>query len=101
MQVSYGVPTIQELASIRPNAQAAQKASALHQKDLDNLDKILVDFFWFYGNRYQIWNHVVSVNIGRWQERRIQDQQKLFLPNQQRFAQRLSFFLYFLLVLFL
>lgn len=62
MQVSYEVPTIPELASIRPNAQAAQKASTLHQKDLDNLDKILVDFFWFYGNRYQIWNHVSTID---------------------------------------
>lgn len=84
MQVNFSLPTIQEMASMRPNAEAIKKANASLQKDLENVDKLLVDFFWFYGNRYQIWNHVISLNIGRWQERRIQDQQKFFLPNQKR-----------------
>lgn len=84
MQVNYDVPIIQEMASIRSNKDALKKSVASLKKDLDSLDKILADFFRFYGHRYQIWNHMISLNIGRWQERRIQDQQKLFMPNQKR-----------------
>lgn len=43
-------------------------------------------FFAFYGNSYQMWNHVISAHIGRWQERRIQPEQKHFPPTQQRFV---------------
>lgn len=87
MQVNYEIPVISEIAAIRSNADAMKKATASFKKDLKNIDKILADFFWFYGQRYQIWNHVISLNIGRWQERRIQDQQKHFLPNQKRSVQ--------------
>lgn len=84
MQVNYEVPVAQDVHTIRSNAATMSKATASLQKDLANLDKMLADFFWFYGQRYQIWNHVISLKIGRWQERRIQDQQKHFLPNQKR-----------------
>lgn len=86
MQVNYEIPIISEMAAFRSNADAMKKAGASHKRDLANIDKLLADFFWFYGQRYQIWNHVISLNLGRWQERRIQDQQKHFLPNQKRFA---------------
>lgn len=84
MQVNYDVPIVQEINSIRSNAEAMKKAESSLKKDLTIFDKMLADFFWFYGQRYQIWNHVISLSIGRWQERRIQDQQKHFLPNQKR-----------------
>lgn len=85
MQANYEVPNLQEIVAIRSSPEeTAKKAEASLKKDLAIFDKILADFFWFYGQRYQIWNHVISLNIGRWQERRIQDQQKWFLPNQKR-----------------
>lgn len=86
MQVNYDVPVISEMATVRSNSDAMKKAGALAKKDLANIDKLLADFFWFYGQRYQIWNHVISLNIGRWQERRIQDQQKHYMPNQKRYV---------------
>lgn len=86
VQVNYDVPVIADIDTVRSNADAMKKVADTTKKDLDNFDKILAEFFWFYGQRYQIWNHVISLNIGRWQERRIQDQQKFFLPNQKRFA---------------
>lgn len=87
MQVNYDVPIIQEITSVRSKSDRLRKMNnALHKKDLISFDKILADFFWFYGQRYQIWNHVISLNIGRWQERRIQDQQKFYLPNQKRYG---------------
>lgn len=84
MQVNYDAPIAQDVHSIRSNSTAISNADASFRKDLTVFDKILADFFWFYGQRYQIWNHVISLSIGRWQERRIQDQQKFFLPNQKR-----------------
>lgn len=84
MQVNYDVPIIQEIASVRSNKDAMKKATESLKKEMATFDKILADFFWFYGQRYQIWNHVISLNIGRWQERRIQDQQKFFKSNQKR-----------------
>lgn len=84
MQANYDIPIVQEIATIRSNSDAMKTAEASLTKDSASFDKILAEFFWFYGQRYQIWNHVISLNIGRWQERRIQDQQKWFLPNQKR-----------------
>lgn len=86
MQVNYDIPAISDIGTIKSNPDALKKASASLKKDMTNIDKMLADFFWFYGQRYQIWNHVISLNIGRWQERRIQDQQKHFLPNQKRYV---------------
>lgn len=80
MQVNYEMPLRSELAD------AKKKPGASLKKDIKNIDKMLADFFYFYSNRYQVWNHVISVNIGRWQERRIQDQQKHFLPDQKRYV---------------
>lgn len=88
MQVNYDVPIIQEIASVRSNQEAMKKVNASLKKEMATFDKLLADFFWFYGQRYQIWNHVISLNIGRWQERRIQDQQKFFLPNQKRYIEK-------------
>lgn len=87
MQVNYDTPVISEITTTRSNSDAMKKASASFKKDMASIDKILTDFLWFYGQRYQIWNHVISLHIGRWQERRIQDQQKHFEPSQKRYAQ--------------
>lgn len=84
MQMNYDVPTIEGLAPKRSSVEAMKKAGASLEKDLQIVDKLLSEFFRFYGQRYQIGNHVISLNIGRWQERRIQGEQKFFLPNQKR-----------------
>lgn len=84
IQVNYEAPTLQEMMDMRSNATAMKTAQLSLKKDLAIFDKILADFFWFYGHRYQIWNHVISLSLGRWQERRIQDQQKHFMVNQKR-----------------
>lgn len=90
MQVNYDVPIAPDVHAMRSNSESLTKVKKSVQKDFAILDKILADFFWFYGQRYQIWNHVISLNIGRWQERRIQDQQKSFQPNQKRLRDGIS-----------
>lgn len=53
---------------------------------VSNFRLILKEFFNLYGSRYQMWNHVISTRIGRWQERRIQAKQTYFTPAQKRFV---------------
>lgn len=59
---------------------------------VSNYKRILKEFFNFYGKRYQIsssnqdTDHVISIQIGRWQERRIQPEQTFFNPAQQQFV---------------
>lgn len=47
---------------------------------------MLLEFFHFYGSRYEINNHLISARIGRWQEQRLTGQQKHFTPEQKRYS---------------
>lgn len=79
LQVEFGedsFPTVDELL----------QANASVNSNISNFRPILRQFFYFYGHRYQMWNHIISINIGRWQERRVQAEQRCFSPAQQRFA---------------
>lgn len=58
--------------------------SANVQSNISDFKPVLRQFFYFYGNRYQICNHVISINIGQWQERRLQAIQN-FSPAQNRY----------------
>lgn len=77
LQTTHNFPTAEQTS--------AQVCSA----DLD-FKTVLEEFFFFYGNRYQIWNHVISIHIGRWQERRLQPEQKSFTPAQQRYVNEVT-----------
>lgn len=84
LQMNYGLPAVG--ATLMANEEkttetTTAKSSADKTKDLN---KMLADFFHFYGGRYEINNHLISTWIGRWQEQRIQDQQKHFTPEQKR-----------------
>lgn len=73
LQTNHKFPTIEQ-------------TSVEVRSSISNFKLILKEFFDFYGNRYQIWNHVISTQIGRWQEQRIQPEQKSFKPAQQQFV---------------
>lgn len=51
---------------------------------MDLLKQGVGGFFKFYADRYEISNHLISVNIGRWQERRLQPHQSNFTSEQKR-----------------
>lgn len=51
---------------------------------LDHFKNIPRQFFDFYGNRYQMWNHVISAHIGQWQEREHKPTQRHFGEAKQQ-----------------
>lgn len=83
--MDYGLPAASDiLAASEAKATTTTtnaKSTAEHNK---NLNKMLADFFHFYGGRYEINNHLISTSIGRWQEQRLTGQQKHFTPEQKR-----------------
>ncbi|XP_055323571.1 uncharacterized protein LOC129578676 isoform X2 [Sitodiplosis mosellana] len=60
------------------------KSGPSSSSSITSFKMIPKEFFALYGNSYQMWNHVISAHIGRWQERRIQSEQKHFTEIQQR-----------------
>lgn len=52
----------------------------------EKFKRTAVEFFKFYSNQYQIKNHVISVNIGRWKNRVIDNQQSNLTPEEERFV---------------
>lgn len=85
LQMNYGLPAIGVIvmASEDKTTDAASYAKSNAEKTKD-LNKMLADFFHFYGGRYEINNHLISTSIGRWQEQRLTGQQKYFTPEQKR-----------------
>lgn len=69
--MNYDFPTIEE---------------TVVRSTVSNFKSALKGFFNFYGNQYDIPNHVISTQIGRWQQRRIQPEEKIFEPAQQQFV---------------
>lgn len=67
LQMNFDLPIVEEIKKITEPITNDSLA-----RDLNNFSHILFEFFRFYGERYQIWNHVISANIGQWQERRLQ-----------------------------
>lgn len=55
LQMNHNFPTIKE-------------TSINVCSTISNFKNALKEFFYFYGNHYQIRNHVISTQIGRWQQ---------------------------------
>lgn len=84
LQVQYDLPTVSAVSALVSASEKAYTKSAFEeQKDFG---RILFEFFYFYGSRYEINNHLISARIGRWQEQRLTGQQKYFTPEQKRFV---------------
>lgn len=81
LQMNYKMPTVADAAILAANIKPSTVISPDDQK---LFDKMLSDFFHFYGSRYEINNHLISARIGRWQEQRLTGQQKHFTPEQKR-----------------
>lgn len=84
LQMNYGLPAVSNILMTSEEKTADNtntKSSAELQKVLN---KMLADFFHFFGGRYEINNHLISTSIGRWQEKKLTGQQKHFTPEQKR-----------------
>lgn len=76
LQMNYSLPKIDDFS----------KTTSSVSSKIKSFKTIPREFFAFYGNNYQMWNHVISAHVGRWQERRIQSEQKHFTETQKRFV---------------
>ncbi|XP_031626107.1 uncharacterized protein LOC116342573 isoform X2 [Contarinia nasturtii] len=76
LQMNHKLPRVGDMQST--DNSASKTSNIVSFRDIPQ------NFFSFYGNSYQMWNHVISAHIGRWQERRIQPEQKNFSEVQQR-----------------
>lgn len=61
--------------------------------DGNALKQAVVDFFNFYGKKYEVSNDLISLKIGRFQKRKLDIQQKLN-PEQKRFFEHMPYLLY-------
>lgn len=71
LQMNYDFPTIEK---------------TVVRSTVSNFKSALKGFFNFYGNQYDIPNHVISTQIGRWQQRYVQPDEILFDPAQKQFV---------------
>lgn len=89
LQMNYKLPTAADAAIL---ASSIKGPGTVSYDDKKNFGNMLLDFFHFYGSRYEINNHLISARIGRWQEQRLTGQQKHFTPEQKRFVFCFKFF---------
>lgn len=76
LQVEYKYPKVEQIVN------QYQTTSP----KIPDLEQAIKGFFTFYGKRFQMGNHVISANIGQWQERHNQPKQKLSSAAKQRFV---------------
>lgn len=72
--MDHNLPTVDNIMNFTSNSNSK----------FTNFKALPRQFFEFYGNRYQMWNHVISAHIGQWQERRVQASQTYFPGAKQR-----------------
>lgn len=58
----------------------------------DKFKQTIGQFFKFYGEKFQMKRQIISVNIGRWQERILQSEQTNFTLEQKRFLEMQNYF---------
>lgn len=74
LQMHYDLPTVDEISNPAPKKRS---------KTVD-LAAIARQFFTFYSKNYEIGNHIISPQIGQWQEKRLQREQKNFSSAKKR-----------------
>lgn len=82
LQVEYKYPTAEQIVN--------QKQTICSK--ILKFEQAIKQFFIFYGNGYQMGNHVISANIGQWKDRHSQPKQKLSAVAEQRFVSFINFY---------
>lgn len=75
LQMNHNFPKINQLSN----------SSKVTLSAKFSLHELVRDFFRFYGKKYELKNHLISLNVGRWQEKQLQKSQTIFSPEQKRF----------------
>lgn len=79
LQINQKFP---KLADIPPSH--SKSINHVPHVDKEILKQTVYQFFKFYGDKFQMSRQIISVNIGRWQERFLQSQQTNFTAEQKR-----------------
>lgn len=79
LQITKKIPKLKDLP-------ATQSTTINHIESVNetHLKEAICQFFEFYGEKYSISRQLISINIGRWQERHLQHQQINLKPEQKR-----------------
>lgn len=87
LQVHYDLPAANDIMMhLSNNGKIISSERSVFEEQKD-FGRILLEFYHFYGARYEINNHLISAQIGRWQEQRLTGRQKYFTPEQKRFVE--------------
>lgn len=77
LQLKHGLPTVTELQLMLEN-----KTKFTSNNKLGDFVK---EFFEFYGKTFEYKSHIISLNVGKWQQK-VQEDQKHFTPEQKKFV---------------
>lgn len=87
LQVNHNFLKLKDL----PSSQT-QNINIPPKIDKELLQQTIVDFFNFYGKKYEIAKDLISLNIGRFQKRKLDVTQTIFTPEQKRLVYTLHIF---------
>lgn len=81
LQMNYDFPKVDAVPLV--NVMTINTVPSINK---DALKKAIRAFFNFYAKQYEVDRLLISVQIGRWQERRLQAEQRKFTAEQKRFV---------------
>lgn len=81
LQVNSNLPTVDKFISSDQPVETNDQLS----DESKNFGLLVRAFFQFYGDKYNIEEHLISTYIGQWQQIRLQNEQKRITPAQKRY----------------
>lgn len=85
LQINRKFPKLSELPVTQSTC-----INRIESVDETYLKKAIRQFFEFYGRSYDASKHLISINIGEWQERQSYDQQTDPRPEHRRFVSNVN-----------
>lgn len=67
-----------------PSSHIKSMDRAPQNVDKEYLKRSVNGFFEFYGKNYELKNQLISVNIGRWQDPRLENKRTILTPEKKR-----------------
>lgn len=77
LQMNHNLPKVKDLPSVITNKPKFSIKSDLNQ--------LVIGFFEFYGKSFNCNTHIISIHVGKWQQK-FQEKQKHLTAEQKRLA---------------
>lgn len=81
LQIEQKCPKVKDVSSSQTKC-----INSIPSINKGKLKRAVIRFFHLYGKNYDIKSHLISINVGRWQELQHKITQKIFTPEQKRFV---------------